>query len=184
MNSPRKTSLLLCLALMTALAGQPQHAQASDAGLEFKVKAAFLFNFARFVTWPPSKHPSGRSPIALCVLLPDSLGQALDDSISDKTIDGRPLEVKRSARVEDLGGCHIVYVGERDGLQQRAALAALAGRNIMTVYESDLSEAKGVARFYLDQRKVRIEINRAAAEREGLQVSAKLLSVANVINLN
>lgn len=169
--------------LAAALLNQSQQASASEPALESKVKAAFLFNFARFVTWPPAKNPADRSPIGLCVLLPDGLGRALDDSVSGKSIDGRAIEVTRSARVEDLKGCHIVFVGEREGLQQRAALAALEGRNVMTVYESDQTDSKGVARFYLDQRKVRIEINRAAAERENLQVSAKLLSVASVINL-
>lgn len=179
-----KTSRWIHLLLLAVLMGNAAPAHSQDDSLEFKIKSAFLFNFARFVTWPADKYPSANSPITLCVLMPDPLGRSLDEATIGKVVDGRAIELKRSSNVDAMQGCHIVFVSERDALQQGAALTALEGRGVMTVYESDVTLSKGVARFFLDQRKVRIEINRVAAQRESLQISAKLLSVSTVVNVN
>ncbi|MBV8061946.1 MAG: YfiR family protein [Nevskia sp.] len=179
-NCPARRKLaarcLLAGLLLACAGGAP-----ADDVLEQRVKSAFLFNFAKFVSWPPGKLAGGASTIVFCLLERDTLAPALDEALSGKTIDDHPLQLRRVARVEDFRGCHVAYLGAMDPARLPAALAGLDGGGVLTVYEADGAQHDGVVRFYLDERKVRFEINEAAAQREGLQLSSRLLSVASVV---
>lgn len=170
--------LLLWLLPGLLLAAAPVRAQDT---LEQRVKSAFLFNFSKFVSWPAGKLAGATSPILFCALERDPIVPALDMTLADKTIDGHPLQLRRVGRAEELRGCHIAYLGAPDGARLPAMLAALAGNGVLSVYDGDAPQSGGVVRFYLDDRKVRFEVNEAAAEREGLQISSRLLSVASVV---
>lgn len=156
-------------------------AAAADTNFEYKVKAAFLFNFARFVTWPAYKFETPESPIDICVLGSDPFDGVLDDTVRDKSINGRPLRVRRALRPDELRRCHVVFSGETDPARLQALLGALAGHAVLTVHEADDTQAGGVVRFLIEDDRVRFEINTAAAARENLQLSAKLLGVARVV---
>jgi hypothetical protein len=153
---------------------------AADDALEQRVKSAFLFNFARFVSWPPGKLAASSS-IVFCLLQHDEMAPALEEALAGKSIDEHPLVLRRVGRAEDFRGCHVAYLGALDAAHLPAALAGLGGSGVLTVYEADGVQHDGVVRFYLDERKVRFEINAAAAEREGLQLSSRLLGVASVV---
>lgn len=170
----------LLLGLLPGLLLGAAPARAQD-NLEQRVKSAFLFNFSKFVSWPAGKLAGAASPILFCVLERDPIVPALDMTLADKTIDGHPLQLRRVGRAEELRGCHIAYLGAPDGARLPAMLAALAGNGVLSVYDGDAPQSGGVVRFYLDDRKVRFEVNEAAAEREGLQISSRLLSVASVV---
>lgn len=165
-------------ALLTATAVQ---AQAQVSTLELKVKAAFLYNFARYVVWPAEKFKNPTSPFQICVLEPDPFGTVLDDTLRGKLVDTHPIVVSRSSRVQELRSCHIVYSALRDAAAAEAALAPLGGHGVMTVHEADGALRAGVARFFLDARKVRFEINSAALGREKLQLGPKLQNLAIVV---
>lgn len=153
----------------------------AEADLEYKVKAAFLFNFARFVIWPPDKFPAPDSPIELCVLGNDPFGATLDETVRDKTVASHPLRVRRANHPEALRGCQIAYIGNDSPARVANALEVLAGNGVLTVHEAPETLRNGVVRFLIEDRKVRFEINAAAAAREELQLSAKLLAVAYVV---
>lgn len=153
-------------------------AASAETALELKVKAAFLYNFARFVTWPDDKFTAADSPLRICVLDPDPFGAALDDTLRGKFAGSHPLSVLRTARIEDMKACHILYTGNRDAAEAEAALARIAGNRVLTVHEAGRALRSGVARFVLDDRKIRFEINTAAAEREQLQLNPTLARLA------
>lgn len=152
----------------------------ADSDLELRVKAAFLFNFARFATWPPAKLSSSQSSIYLCVLDPSPLGDALEDTVQGKSIDTHPVEVRRVKVVDELRACHIAYVGGGDAQKLEALLGHLAGAGVLSVHEADRALKSGVARFYLNDHRVRFELNLAAADQEQVQLSSRLQSVATI----
>jgi uncharacterized protein DUF4154 len=148
--------------------------------VEYPVKAAFLFNFARFVSWPADALASS-SQVAICVLGADPFGDALDEAVAGKRVEGRPLKVRRFAGLEELEPCPVLFVSASEERHLPAILERLKGAPVLTVGNSaEFARRGGVIGFYLEGNKVRFEIDPAAAGRVGLKVSAKLLSVARV----
>lgn len=149
--------------------------------LELKVKAAFLFNLGKFVAWPPQKFAAENDAIDLCVFYDDSLGPVLEQTLLGKTINGRPLAVRRLTDEGNWGGCHLAYLGAPPAMRLTAMLERMAGRSVLTVHENSDALANGVVRLYLEERKLRFEINSGAAQREQLVLSSKLMSLASVV---
>ncbi len=171
----RRTQLLAC-ALLLAAAPTP-----AAEPLELRVKAAFVFNLARFASWPPERLPQPASAIDLCVLDDPAFLAAARETIDGKTIGSHPMRVRSVGSTAELPQCHVVYVGtDRDA---GPALAAAAGHGVLTVHNDAAPSRDGVVRFFIEDRRVRFEINAAAAAREQLQLSSKLLSLARVVSL-
>jgi hypothetical protein len=116
------------------------------------------------------------------VLGAEGFSDVLEETVADKTAGARPMRVKRVEQARDLVACNVAYVTTESSAQAERLLSQLAGHGVLTVYEAPATLPAGVVRFYLEDRRVRFEINAAAAEREGLQVSSKLLAVAKVID--
>lgn len=168
-------------ALLLALAGTARAAAQDD--LELKVKAAFLFNFAKFTTWPPSKLKGGDSNLLLCVLGASAIGAVLEDTVRGRSIAGHPIDVLQSPRPDDLRSCHIVYISATDDGRVAQELGSLANNGVLTVHEAGEAQSGGVIRFFLsDAGRVRFEVNVTAASREQLALSSKLLEVSRVVN--
>ncbi len=179
MRDPARIAAALAL---LALAGGSQAASAQDQ-LELKVKAAFLFNFAKFATWPPSKVKSADAPLNLCVLGPGAMAAVLQDTVRGRSVGGHAIDVVQSPRSEDLRRCHIVYLSPADDGRIAQELDALANHGVLTVHEASEAQPGGVIRFFLsDAGRVRFEINVTAASREQLALSSKLLEVSQVVN--
>jgi hypothetical protein len=94
------------LAAAAPVAGQSPPSAAAPT--EYEVKAAFLYNFARFVEWPAEGRRS--EPFVITVLGQDPFGRVLDDTVAGKAVAGRPIEVRRASRVEEAAGAQIVFV--------------------------------------------------------------------------
>jgi hypothetical protein len=172
----------LALALLLAVAGAARAAAPAD-DLELKVKAAFLFNFAKFTTWPPAKLTGPEAPLYLCVQGADAMTRVLQETVRGRGVGGRPIEVLQAAHADELRRCHIVYVGAPHDEQIASELTALASHGVLTVHEGAAAQPGGVIRFFLsDGGRVRFEINVSAASREHLALSSKLLEVAQVVN--
>lgn len=171
---------LLALALPLALALGP--ARAAD-DLELKVKAAFLFNFAKFTTWPPAKLGTADAPLFLCVHGESPIGRVLQDTVRGRSIGGHSIDVLQSSKADDLKRCHVVYIGATEDARIAADLQALANHGVLTVHEAAAAQPAGVVRFFLsDGGRVRFEVNVTAASREQLSLSSKLLEVSQVVN--
>ncbi len=157
-------------------------AQAAD-DLELKVKAAFLFNFAKFTTWPADKLGAPHDPLYLCVHGDSPIARVLEDTVRGRSIADRAIEVLQSSHAEELRRCHVVYVGPTDDARVAAQLEALANHGVLTVHEAAAAQPGGVVRFFLsDGGRVRFEVNVTAASREQLALSSKLLEVSQVVN--
>jgi hypothetical protein len=149
---------------------------------EYQVKAAFLYNFAKFVEWPPEAFENPGEPLVVCVLGEDPFGRAIDDVISGKKIEGRALTVRRLSDARQAKGCRILFVGSSE---RRSVISVLAGINesgVLTVGESGSAASEGmIINFILDGDKIRFAIDTAAAEREKLRLSSRLLSLAIMV---
>lgn len=167
------------LSLLIGALLAPVPSPAADEYREQRIKTAFLVNFAAFVTWPSGTFADASSPIELCILANDAFGTVLADVAKKKSVNDRPLRISRVFNVEDMRRCHIAYLEDAEAAS--ANLAALAGYHVLTVYEQESAQDNGVIRFFLDEGRVRFEINVAAARRESLKLSSKLVSLARVV---
>lgn len=176
-------ALLIAVAL-SALLARPGLAIAEaplppPAASEYEVKAAFVYNFAKFVEWAePAKHA-----MTFCVAGPDSAYLALKQVVRGKKIGGRDLTMKRlNPGEEALDRCQVAFIAWRDKKRSVAALAVLEKQGVLTVGDEDgFLSAGGVIHFLLEDRKVRFEINLAAARKARLTISSKLLQLATSV---
>jgi hypothetical protein len=146
---------------------------------EYPVKAAFLLNFAKFVEWPAVAFKGPEDPITICVLGQNPFGTALEDVVRDKTVANRAFVVRGVLNTQQAGNCQIVFVSASERKRFRFLLDGLKGRSILTVGEGDdFTASGGIINFKLKDARVRIEIDAAAADRAGLRISSKLLSLA------
>jgi|SRR5579872_372442 len=146
---------------------------------EYPVKAAFLFNFAKFVEWPADAFKSPADPIAICVLGQNPFGTALEDVVRGKTVANRTFVVRGISNAQQATTCQIVFVSASERKHFRFLLDGLKERSILTVGEGDdFTASGGIINFKLKDERVRIEIDPGAAGRAGLHISSKLLSLA------
>jgi hypothetical protein len=147
------------------------HAQ--EATLEYRVKAAYLYNFTKYVEWPPAALGSG--PLTLCVAGRNPFGSALSDIVRGEEIGNRPIAVRVLLEPED--GCHVIFVPQ--GAATPAYLRSARMRPILTIGEgADFIAQGGIISFIVEGGRVRFEIDQVAAERVGLRVSSRLLRLA------
>ena len=149
---------------------------------EYQVKAAFLYNFAKFVEWPSQAFRTPTDPITMCVLGHNPVGNALEEVIRGKAIEGRSVVYRQVADAESASSCQILFVASSDVKRFRALCPSLKSSGILTVGEAQGFAADGgVINFKLDSGRVRFEVNVDAAEHEQLHISSKLLSLAQVV---
>jgi len=166
------------LASLVLLLALPLAARAQASAPEYAVKAAFLYNFTKFVEWPPEAFPDERSQFKVCVLGTDPFGKSLD-AIGEESVAGRRISLLHSGEIREPEGCHILFVSrsEKDRLPQ--VLADLKQAPVLTVGDTGgFLDHGGIINFILEGGKVRFEINQEAAERAGIKISSKLLRLA------
>jgi hypothetical protein len=170
--------LFACLSVLVAppLLGKARPEPRAPSADE--VKAAFLYNFGKFVVWPGS---SGRQEASFAIgVLGDSLmADVLDRIVRDKLVQDRRIEVRRIRSASEAQDCQILFIGaaERDRLGD--ILDTLDRRSVLTVSDIDaFVDRGGMIRLLLDQNKVRFEINRTVVDRAGLKMSSQLLKLA------
>ena len=143
---------------------------------EYGVKAAFLFNLAKFVQWPPV---DSSERLDIGVIGDDFFGTTLDHLVRGKRIQGRELVVRRLRRDDDLRGIDIVFVASREGRHVADILSRMPGTGILTVGETpDFLNEGGAARFYFERNRMRVEVDGLRAANAGLKISSQLLSLA------
>lgn len=169
-------------ALLYLAAASSIRAQAGTS-VEYQIKAAFLFNFAKFVDWPPDAFPSDKSPITLCVFRHDPFGSSLDEIIQGKTINNRAILARRTNELADLKPCQLVFVDKEADKGLSDVLNSLKGTSALVVGESEgFAERGGGIQFFLEDNKLRFAINVDAIQRARLNVSSKLLALARIVH--
>jgi hypothetical protein len=161
--------LLLCPGLLQI------HAQAIS---EDQVKAAYLYNFAKFVEWPHHRFASPTSPFEFCVLNDRSFEAQLTQTIKGKMLAGRMVNVLSVTQAEEARSCHILFVSSTQKAQAQI-IEALRDTNVLTVGETKhFVEEGGMISFVLEDNRVQFQVNRKAANQVGLRISSRLLIVA------
>lgn len=167
---------------MITLIFSPDSALRADTAQEYRVKAAFLLNFTRFVEWPIDAVESGL-PFVIGVLGRNPFGTELERVVETRTVAGRPIVVRTLSSPHDIEGIDLLFVAETEERRLGGAADALRRAGLLTVGETDhFLAAGGAIGFHLVDGRVRFAINLDAAERNGLRVSAQLQKLATVVH--
>lgn len=149
---------------------------------EDRVKAGYLFNFARFVDWPAESWPRADGSILICSIGDDRLAEVLQQVVVGKQANGRRIETRRISSSQEGRSCHILLIGFHN--QQRALemLHGLQDAKVLTVGQVDgFTDLGGMINLVRTARTVELEINPKAAEAAGLKISSRLLAVSRVV---
>jgi len=146
-----------------------------------KVEAAFLRNFARYVTWPPGVFADDNSSWRIGILGNDPFGDVLDNTLTGRTEQGRSFEIVRADSLNELLGCQIVFVAYQDASKRRAALAALKNRPVLTVSDApEFLQEGGIIQFHVGDR-VEMGINLDQSRSASLTIQTKMLEVSREV---
>jgi hypothetical protein len=152
---------------------------AEDNSLEYKVKAGYLFNFAKYVDWPPRAHATAESPFVIGVLGGQGPRSVIEEVLRGKTVFGRPLEVRLLERLEDHAGCHILFVTRDSKITAEQASSAAGTAPVLLVGETEsFAESGGMIGFVRQDEQFRVVLNLESVNASGLKASAKLATVA------
>ena len=177
--------VLHALALLWAApsnAGAAAGAAAAPAR-EYEIKAAFLYNFTKFVDWPARTFANADAPIVIGVLGDSPCVQALERLIKDRKVNGRTIVVRRIASAAEAKVTQLLFVGSAQEAQFAGLEPAIESLPVLTVGESPGFETLGGAIEFVPQGdKIRFEINIDAAEHAGLKISAQLQKLATVVH--
>jgi hypothetical protein len=181
MRSPARRWIgsVACCAVSTQIWSQ---AQSTSKPTEYQVKAAYLYNFARFVTWPATAAASPENTVAMCVLGDGSFATLLETTGASLMIDGKRTIVRRLPTAEAAGTCSVLFISASARLPPDQVSAAIHQRGVLTV--SDLPEFTrrgGIIQFVIEGSRIRFEVNLAAADQAGLTLSSELLKVARAV---
>lgn len=168
--------MLLLLVWLTAV---PARADDSSEDLGNRVKAAFIFRFANYVEWPANMFPAADTPIRIAVMGADPVAAELASMVVGRTVQDRPLVIRRIATNESIVGFHVVFFGAADALGLRRAVEAAQAQSTLVVTDfADALELGSMINFTLAERRLKFEIALDRAEKSGLKLSSRLLAVA------
>jgi len=168
-------SLALAAIVLVVRAGLSAQAITQPA-----LRAAFLYNFAKFAEWPSDVTPPG--PLTLCVLDDSAVEGALSDLVGNSTINGRTVTISRGRGATKLRTCHLLYVGEATTDRAAAILDELQGSAVLTVSNGDdFVRLGGMIGLFVEEGRMRFAINPDAAQRVGVRLSSKLLQLAKIL---
>ena len=163
-------------ALLWALPALPQ---GETRPAEVQIKAAFLYKFGDFVQWPAPMFARADAPFVIGVLGADELAAALEQLVVDRTVQGRPIVVRRLRRGEALAGLHVLFIGQAESARLAETLAAARGHPMLIVTETENALAAGsMINFVAEESRVRFDVALPSAERGQLKISSRLLAVA------
>lgn len=170
-------TLLLCLGLVLL----PKPAAADAEGVdEYALKAAFLFNFTRFVEWPDSAFERADSPFRICVVGTDPFGARID-ALSNRRVGTRAIVIERPRTAEVPRRCQIAYFhADSNAAQRRSAFDSRAAPTLTVGGDRAFAREGGMVALVTGRGRVQLHVNLAVIRRSPLKFSAKLLEVAEV----
>lgn len=149
---------------------------------EYELKAAFLFNFAQFVKWPSDSFTAADAPFYIGILGDDPFGGALEETVQGETIDNHKLRVVRGRSFDEVKDCQMIFVCKSEENHLGEILSDLDSKPILAVSEiGSFARDGGTIDFYLQDGKVRFEINPESAQRRGLKISSQLLTLGKLV---
>lgn len=155
----------------------------SAVSKEYQIKAVFLFNFIQFIVWPENAFPDTNAPFAIGVLGDDPFGAALAETVQGETIRNRKIVIEHSKEIKDLKNCQLIFISKSESRQATEILASLGSAPALTVGDfENFARSGGVINFYLQEKKVRFEINPDAAQNRGIKISSQLLGLGKIVS--
>jgi hypothetical protein len=152
---------------------------AQEKPSEYEVKAAFLFNFAKFIEWPPEAFAETNSPIVIGILGKNNFGGSLEKIINDRKVNNRSFQFRNFNSGTDAINCQILFVSSSEKNDFPKIISTLHDASILTVSEADgFIKAGGMVNFLFEGNNIRFQISDEAAKKAGLKISSKLLSLA------
>jgi YfiR/HmsC-like len=169
-------ALLLCV----VLAWGPASARAQDASKEYLVKAAFLYNFVKFVEWPAERAVAQQSTLNICVIGSNPFDDAARQIFAKASTASLRLSLVGAKRSDDLAGsCHIVFIARSEEGGVSEILASLKGKPVLTVSDAGgFVNRGGMVGFVSHDNKIKLAINTVNATAAGLRMDAQLLEIA------
>jgi hypothetical protein len=150
---------------------------------EDQVKAAFVYNFAKFVEWPDTAFTSKDAPLVLCVVGKDNVGSALQ-LLEKREVQGRQLRLNLISHLNDYlqnNSCHILFIANSEAIHQQEILAELGDAPTLTVADNaDFIKQGGMISLYVEEQRVQFAINSSVAHNNGLKLSARMLQLARL----
>ncbi len=167
---------------MAILLGWPVYTARCQAVDEYKMKAAFIYNFTKFVEWPPQAFRAPADPVVICILGENPFGDGLGRLVGDKSLEGRSFAVRQISKEPQAAGCHILFICSSERKRIPSIMTAVGGRATLTIGETEgFALQGGVINFKIEEGRVRLQVNIRAAEKAGLHISSKLLTLAQIV---
>ncbi|MGC1684329.1 MAG: YfiR family protein [Candidatus Acidiferrales bacterium] len=155
----------------------------NEETVEYPVKLAFLYNFTKFVEWPPDSYSTPIAPLVICIVGHDPFGQDLEGELRTRTAGSHPIEIRTLRPSDILSACHVVFVPVTAEDQAPRIVKILKGSSTLTVGETEgFAVLGGIINFTTEGNKLHFEVNLLAAERAGLKISAKMLALAKIVH--
>lgn len=185
---PKRPALLrlraLCLLVSGLLTlGSPSVGHAKQFSAH-EIKAIFLFNFSRFVTWPEEAFDSPSAPFHYCALGEGGLVvDALEQSIVGETIDGRAILINQSPDTHEIEACHILFIGKNSPLEIETIMPQLTRGNVLAVSDTrGFVQRGGMMELANESGRIKLLVNTDRLDAAGLVASSKLLRMATRVN--
>ncbi len=169
--------------LLFLLSGLYLFGQQLPTSKEYQVKAVFLFNFTQFVEWPPTAFTSPSDPFVIGILGDNPFGAYLEETIAGEKVMGHPLVVHHYNSTREITSCHILFISSCDTKKMKGMLSGIVNRSILTVSDMDnFAGFGGMIGFINFDNKIKLQIKPTAAKGAGLNISSKLLRLAEIID--
>lgn len=173
--------LNIVVTILIAL-GLTAGAGAENLPTEYQVKAAYLYNFAKFVEWPSDAFSDAKAPFVLGILGEDPFGNAFD-SVRDKPVKGRIFVVKKFHDVRTITACHILFVSASEKGRWHPIFKALQHKQVLLVGDAEgFARAGGTVNFVIVNKTVSLEVNVDIAARDGLTFNSRILNMARIVH--
>ena len=170
------------LSILLLLAAATQHSKAEVAS-PYQLKAAFIYNFLKFIDWPPQSFSNTDAPFVIGILGKDPFGSTLDNALIGKNVRGRPILVRRLENEASALQCQVLFVSSSERKRFKQILGKTAGRPILTIGEAEeFGLSGGIINFVVEENKIRFEINIDAMKQSGLKADAQLLNLAKIVH--
>jgi hypothetical protein len=145
---------------------------------EARIEAAFVFNFAKFVTWPEAAFPSPRSPLVLAVLDLE-MYEAARDTLAGRTVQGHSLEIRMISRPDQIDGSHVLFIGSGAAARVEEFQPAMRGGPLLTIGAFDgFIDRGGMIELFKSERKIRFGVHLQTVRTAGLKISSEVLQLA------
>lgn len=170
-----------CAALIVGsfCASLPAHAQISSTE-EYRLKLAFLYNFAKFVEWPADAFPSKQAPLNICIVGRDPFDAEFERQVTERNLYGHPVTIRTLRANDGFGGCHLIFLPASSDGSLPGVLRLLDGSAITVGESAGFVTRGGVLSFLLEGTNLRFTVNLNASQRTRCRISSRFLALAKI----